>query len=620
MNDNDTPDLSSGGDPVYRSVFMNMAKAGCIDKIIYENGKAVDYRILDVNHAYEKIMGISRGEACGSLASELYGTGKAPFLDIFSQVAETGEPAEFEDWFEPAGRYLHFTVGSPGPGLFSTVINDITARKEVEKKLHDSEQTYRGIIDSMNDTVWMIDFGGNLLDFNKSAETLLGYSRDELLEIGLFGIHTSIERHQIMELVRSMPRDKAQIFETTHRTKDGRVIPVEVCSSIVNYRGSDMILSIARDIKRRKDAETAIRQRDEQFKNLIERMPDGVYKSTHEGRFVEVNPAMVSMLGYDSKQELMSVDIKSQLYFEPSDRESMTLMEQMEELGIFRMRKKDGSEIWVEDHGWYVTDDSGTILFHEGILRDVTERKNAELKLIRQAEELHDLNATKDKFFSIIAHDLKGPFNAILGFTDLLLENYLNLDGEAVEKSLQAISGASRQAYALLENLLMWSRTQTGQMPFVPEKVNLREKINTSISLLEIQADNKRIAIAREIPGHITITADRNMIGTVIRNILSNAIKFTPVGGRVIVMASEVGPFVEVSVTDTGVGIPAANLQNIFRIENKTSTLGTEKERGSGLGLILCKEFMEKNGGSIGIISEPGKGTTIILRFAISLA
>jgi len=620
MNDNDTPDLFAGGDPIYRSVFMNMANAGCIDEIIYKDGKAVDYRILDVNYAYERIMGISRGKACGSLASELYGTGEAPFLDIFSRVAETGEAAEFEDWFEPAGRYLHLTVGRPGPGLFSTVITDITAKKEVEKKLQDSEQTYRGIIDSMNDTVWMIDFEGNLVDFNKPAETLLGYSRDELLEIGLFGIDTSIERHQIMELVRSMPRDKVQIFETTHRTKDGRVIPVEVCSSIVNFKGCDMILSIARDIRKRKNAEDAIRQRDEQFKNLIERMPDGVYKSTHDGKFVEVNPAMVSMLGYDNKEEMMAVDIKSQLYFEPSDRESMTLMEQMEELGIFRMRKKDGSEIWVEDHGWYITDDQGNVLFHEGILRDVTERKNAELKLIRQAAELHELNATKDKFFSIIAHDLKGPFNAILGFTDLLLENYLNLDGEAVEKSLQAISGASRQAYALLENLLMWSRTQTGQVPYVPEKVNLREKINTTLNLLEIQAHNKRITITSEIPGHITITADRNMIGTVIRNILSNAFKFTPVGGRVTISATEAGAFVELSVNDTGVGIPAANLQNIFRIENKTSTLGTEKERGSGLGLILCKEFMEKNGGTIEIISEPGKGTTVNLMFPLSLA
>lgn len=245
-----------------------------------------------------------------------------------------------------------------------------------------------------------------------------------------------------------------------------------------------------------------------------------------------------------------------------------------------------------------------------GIIRDVTEQKEAAEQMKRQSEELRELNATKDKFFSIIAHDLKGPFNSILGFTELLIENYRDLDGDSVRKSLQAISGASRQAFALLENLLIWSKAQTDRIEFKPEMIYLNERIQDIIRLLKIQSNKKNIQIMSSISGQLSLEADRNMLDTVLRNLLSNAIKFTPRNGKIIASAILHDDCIEISITDNGIGISKEDLEQIFRIDSKTNTPGTDKEKGSGLGLILCREFIQRQGGRIWAKSEPGKGST----------
>lgn len=345
------------------------------------------------------------------------------------------------------------------------------------------------------------------------------------------------------------------------------------------------------------------------YRNLVERMPDGVYKSTHDGRFVEVNPALVRMLGYDSKEELMAVDIASELYFEPGDRENLTLLEQAHQLDIFRMRKKDGSEIWVEDHGWYTYEESGKVLFHEGILRDITDRKRVEQQLQAQAGELKELNAMKDKLFSIIAHDLRGPFNAILGLSDILKENYRELEDQAIENSLSAISEASRQAFTLLENLLIWSQSQTGRLAFNPVILSAQAEIRECVRIMNILAEKKNISIRIIIPDHLTLLADRNMLGTILRNLIGNAIKFTPRNGRIMISARQESGNIIVEVEDTGIGISSEKMQKLFKPDRDLISQGTEREKGSGIGLILCKEFVERHQGKILVKSETGKGS-----------
>lgn len=224
-------------------------------------------------------------------------------------------------------------------------------------------------------------------------------------------------------------------------------------------------------------------------------------------------------------------------------------------------------------------------------------------------EKLYELNATKDKFFSIIAHDLKNPFSAILGFSDLLLENIHNYNRNKILDFLKIIRSASKNAYHLLENLLVWSRSQSGKIEFNPTINDLSEIIKENIELIESQSAKKGIQVSADINDGPAVCYDVNMINTVMRNLLTNALKFTNQNGRVTVSAKQTGSEYEITVSDTGVGISPENLQKLFKIDSKFQRQGTDAEKGTGLGLILCKEFVEKHGGHIWVESQIGKGS-----------
>lgn len=241
---------------------------------------------------------------------------------------------------------------------------------------------------------------------------------------------------------------------------------------------------------------------------------------------------------------------------------------------------------------------------------DISERKRAELLLEKQTEELTRLNATKDKFMSIIAHDLKSPFNAIIGFTDLMLRNFDQLDDDTFLKGLKTIESASNHAYKLLENLLIWSQNQSGRKEYSPENINLKNQINESLKLIESAATKKGIQIKVNVNKSYSVFADKNMIDSILRNLISNAIKFSNKGGIIKVTAAQTDQEIHISVSDNGVGISQERLSAIFELDKRTNTAGTENELGTGLGLILCKDFVTRHNGRIWAESKLGTGSS----------
>jgi signal transduction histidine kinase len=222
---------------------------------------------------------------------------------------------------------------------------------------------------------------------------------------------------------------------------------------------------------------------------------------------------------------------------------------------------------------------------------------------------LEELNTTKDKFFSIISHDLKSPFNTILGFTDLLIDNFREYNPAETLECLEIIKSSSEHASQLLENLLLWAYAQTGRIEFSPLLLHLKEIVQENIDFVKGLALKKRIQILSLIDEDCLLQADRNMTNTIFRNLLTNAIKFTNPEGQIIVTASNIGLFTEVTVQDNGTGIPEENIDRLFGLGQKYYRKGTADEKGTGLGLILCKEFVEKHGGTIWVESELGKGS-----------
>lgn len=230
-------------------------------------------------------------------------------------------------------------------------------------------------------------------------------------------------------------------------------------------------------------------------------------------------------------------------------------------------------------------------------------------RLTVQQTELQELNATKDKFFSIISHDLKGPLNSLSSFSNLLINYTDSLSKEEIQTFAKDFDKSLKNLFALLENLLEWSRSQTGNIDFTPDRFEICAILESNKDLLESQAKIKSIWIQSVARSELYIDAHKNSINTVVRNLISNAIKFTQEGGRIELDARKKGNEVIISVADTGVGMSEAVINRLFRIDAKHSTKGTANEKGTGLGLILCKEFIEKNGGRIWVESKEGEGT-----------
>jgi len=250
-----------------------------------------------------------------------------------------------------------------------------------------------------------------------------------------------------------------------------------------------------------------------------------------------------------------------------------------------------------------------------GYTIDITNQKLAEQELKESETRLRELNGTKDKFFSIIAHDLKSPFNSIIGFSNLLVRQIEEKDYAAIERYAGIIQNSSLQAMDLLTNLLEWSRSQTGRIVFTPENIDLTALIRQSIEFVYSSSQQKSITICSEILVNRPVWADKAMINTILRNLISNAIKFTKAGGEIVVSARQMSNEVVLSVSDNGVGMDKESISKLFRIDQNHSTLGTENEKGTGLGLLLCKEFVEKHGGRIWVGSAPGNGS----KFSISI-
>ena len=255
-----------------------------------------------------------------------------------------------------------------------------------------------------------------------------------------------------------------------------------------------------------------------------------------------------------------------------------------------------------------------------------------EQELLRYNKELLESNTSKDKFFSILAHDLKNPFQGLLGFIDLLYEDLDELSNAQVKEYLSNVRTASYHTYALLENLLEWSRIQSGKMPFNPTQFSIHDEIDSVISVLDNNATRKEIKLINEVDPELIVEADRNMIHSVIQNLITNSIKFSNLKGRVVLrsrvpktntkskISAEPGDrqWLEISVSDNGIGIPEEILPRLFKLNGQYSQSGTANEPGTGLGLVLCHEMVEKNGGHIWAESIAGQGATFIFTIPLS--
>ena len=378
------------------------------------------------------------------------------------------------------------------------------------------------------------------------------------------------------------------------------------------------------DITYRKQAEeydAALRYSDERLHLALDAVNFGTWEVNLETGLVFHSLRHDQIFGYKKLQPEWTLEKKLN-HIVPEDREMVRkAFEQANEKGGLtletRIRWNDGSIHWIYWQGQFHYDLKGKPVKIIGIVSDITERKEAERALKESERRLQELNATKDKFFSIIAHDLKTPYNSILGFSEMLIEKTKNKDYDEIEAYATIIQKSAWRAMNLLTNLFIWTKMQTGRMEFHPKKRDIVSLINEATGLLNEIALQKSIKMYLFIPDSFPIVIDEYMISTVLRNLVSNAIKFTNPNGKITISAIPKENELEISVSDNGIGIKQDKIAKLFRIDKNISSLGTNGEDGSGLGLMLCHEFVTNHGGRIWAESEPGKGSNFIFTLPI---
>lgn len=357
------------------------------------------------------------------------------------------------------------------------------------------------------------------------------------------------------------------------------------------------------------------------FKHLIKNSFDMLVLLNSNGVQHYVSESCFNILGYQP-EELVNIPVIEQM-IHPDDKKHtykalQKLINNSNQGGVqYRHRHKNGGWVYLETFG---TNQLNNPSVKSVVLnvRDITKRKNAVRTLQEKEAQLKELIATKDKFFAIISHDLRSPFNNILTCSNLLAEKMHNKDYDEIEELSQIIQQSSQQAMNLVSNLLEWSRTQTGRIKLTPEHFKLETLTDEAIHLLNDSAKHKSIIVSKKLQHNSPIYADKSMISCILRNLLSNAIKFTNIGGQITIRDKQQNNNLIVTISDNGVGLKKEAIDKLFRIEYRQSTKGTKKETGTGLGLLLCKEFIEMHDGKIWATSEPQKGSSFCFQLPLA--
>lgn len=361
-----------------------------------------------------------------------------------------------------------------------------------------------------------------------------------------------------------------------------------------------------------------LQKSEEKFRIITENSSDIIWHLDSNFLLTYISPADERVRGF-KKEEVIGKSLFSILKPEGIEMLKEANKKRMTDLSkgiksapaIYELEQlcKDGSWVWVEATATAFYDRDGKISGYHGVSRDITERKKAELLLKERESQLRELNATKDKLFSIIAHDLRSPFNSILGLSELLIENKNKFEVSESEKYLEVINSSAKNTLVLLDNLLAWAKSQTGNNIYKPQRTNLNIIISEILDVSKSCAKMKSISINYIDSADMQVYADVNMLKTILRNLISNAIKFTHPHGEINIAAIQNQKNTEITISDNGVGMSQEAQNKLFENNSNTTAIGTANEKGSGLGLILCKEFVEKHGGKIWVKSVSGKGS-----------
>jgi PAS domain S-box-containing protein len=533
----------------------------------------------------------------------------------FRHRLASGEVRDVEVYSSP--------IYSEGRTLLYSIIHDISAHTKSEEALIRSQTFLNNIIEHSPNSLWISDENGRMIRMNQACRDTLSLKDEEV--VGKYNIFEDniLQKQglisQIKEVFKYGKRAQFPIFYDTAEIESLKlaqtkklVLDVHI-SPILDRKGivTNAIIQHI-DITKQIEAEQFLRESEEKYRTVFSNEKDALVLIDKETfAILDVNESACRLYGY-AEEELLkfyNYDISA----EPEDTRRLTT-EFKDRIELRFHKKSDGTVFPVDILASEFTLKSRPVIL--ATIHDITERTKMDEAIKRKNEELQKVNAEKDKFFSIIAHDLRSPFNGFLGLTEILTTELSEMSMLEIKGISLMLNKSAVNLYKLIENLLEWSRMQRGLIDFDPKPLLLKPKISEYVALNYETACKKEIAFNIKIEDDLAIYADEYMAGSILRNLVTNALKFTPKGGIITISALPAGDnMVEISIRDTGIGMGKNMVDNLFRLDVNTSRKGTDGESSTGLGLIICKDFIEKNSGKLTVESEVGVGSV----FRVSL-
>lgn len=516
------------------------------------------------------------------------------------------------------------------PIRYYGIIQDITRYKQSEEKFIQKEESYLTLIDSLptgiaiyqNRKFTFVNPAGIRLLGAKNANEIIG---QPIIKF----VHTNSIKNFQKKMNELAIGKTMSSFEEKLIRLDGSVIDAQITPIKTIFNDTPAIQVIVNDITEQKKLEQSLKKSEEKFHLLAVNTSDLVWTINAEGIITYVSPFVENILGRFAdvaiKKNLSKILTPTSIFASLIELEEMkSIIQSGREMEVRKLILEsigiDGTTKWIEVTSSATYNSANNFIGFSGVCQDITQSKKAEQMLIeneilRENElQLKEFIATKDNFFSIIAHDLRSPFNSILGFLELLQNQYDEFSDAEKKDYINLITQNANATLNLLENLLVWAKAQTGRISYQPVEQKLFPIINTVKDTFNSALNLKRITLKILISDEIEIFADTNMLITIFQNLISNAIKYSNQEGTILISAQKNRNQVEIIIEDNGIGMNKETRNKLFKIGGHVSIPGTNNEKGSGLGLILCKDFIERHNGRIYVDSEPDKGSQFIIR------
>ena len=563
-------------------------------------------------------------EVIGKKNEEIFGWDIANNAQINNMdVLNSGKSKEFyQTGVDADGHPQYFKTykfpfpDSDGEGdMVGAISFDITQHKQLEENLYQSEAQFKQAFEHSLVGMALISPEGKWKRVNNSLYQILGYTEEELSQLTIHDITYPEDLDRGASNLTELAQGKTENIKIEKRYvhKSGAIIWVVIAATMLKDSAGKPLhyVSQIEDITKRKEIENDLMLSEKKYRTIFENVQDVFYQTNQDGIVTDISPSITQYSGY-AREDIIGRPVLDFYYYVQDRDRIVELLRTKNTVIDFEVRlKTKNEELRYTSVNARLIIENGIVVGTEGSMRDVTTRKFQENALKALNTELTASNQQKNNLLSIIGHDLRNPISGSLQLLDLTLSDFESSTAEELHMYLSKMKYELSNANELLEDLLTWAKSQFNAVSYNPVAINdVCLKVNKAIQNVQPMANKKEIIIIQQVDDHLSLFADMGMLETILRNLISNAVKFTKIGGQINVKATACPGGVKFSVADNGQGIPKDKISQLFDKNSNYTTYGTAGEKGTGLGLNICYDFALKHGGQLWVESEEGIGST----------